>query len=123
MDALISSSSGKQTTVTLAIKALSPPEKRRRALKELGLFWGLALVTLPLPPVHWVSVPGFFFFGLYRAWKRLGEKEAVLPATLSCPECGSSFPMAERAYSEAWEVVCPHCRWPLQVAPKAQRNH
>jgi len=63
VDAQISSSSGKKVGVALEPRIRPVGDRRVAALKGLGIGWGISLVTAPLPPIHWVTVPFFFFFG------------------------------------------------------------
>ncbi len=115
MDVKISSSSGKETQAQVAIRTLSPEEKRANALKGLGIFWGLSLVTLPLPPLHWVTVPGFFLFGIYWGLKKLKEGETFEPARFPCPECGQEVPLQAQAARNPLAFVCPSCRYGLKL--------
>ena len=60
MEGKVSSASGKVVSVTFGLRTLPWEERRGRAFRTLGLCWGFALVTAPLPPIHWLTVPGFF---------------------------------------------------------------
>jgi DNA-directed RNA polymerase subunit RPC12/RpoP len=122
VEARIKSSSGKETRTSVELRILSADERRKNALKALGICWGISILSIPLPPIHWVTVPGFFFFGFYMAWKRWNEKVHSLPFSFPCPECGKTVEVKEHASKEQMEIVCPHCRYSLQVEspPSAQ---
>jgi hypothetical protein len=116
VDGKISSSSGKETKVSFGIHALSQKEKRKNALKALGICWGMMLITLPLPPIHWVTVPGLFLFGIYSFFRKLRQTEDFETAQLSCPECGASFPLDRQPVQNPLAFVCPHCRYGLKLS-------
>lgn len=122
MDARISSSSGHETRVTLRFRNLSQQERRARAGKALAICWLISLATLPLPPVHWVTVPGFFLFGIYLAgmrWREISISEAFV---FSCPECAKEVTASPQASKITWEVVCPHCRFPLRIRVELEQR-
>lgn len=116
MDARISSSSGKETAVSLRFRVLPPDEKRRNALKGLGFFWGLAVLSAPLPPIHWVTVPGFFLFGIYWGFRRLRELEHTEELRFPCPECGQEAGLPAQVARNPLPFVCPACRYGLTLA-------
>ncbi len=116
MDAKISSSSGKELPVAFSIRALSPEEKRKNALKGLALCWALALFSLPLPPIHWVTVPGGFLFGIYWFFYKLKQGEYFEPAVFACPECGGEVPLAAQPAQNPLAFVCPACRYGLKLS-------
>lgn len=115
MDAQIDSSSGKTTHVNIELKHLSAAEKRQLAFKSLGFFWLLSVVSIPLPPIHWVTVPGFFLFGIYKFFQKLREPTHVLPFNGKCPECEKEFPVKEQVAVNPLAFVCPHCRYSLKL--------
>jgi hypothetical protein len=98
---------------------LSAAEKRKNALKGLGLCWLISIVTIPLPPIHWVTVPFFFFFGFYWAFRKLREGTYSEAFTFSCPECSKPVNVAARPYSPRWEAVCPSCKFNLKIEAQA----
>lgn len=117
MDALIKSSNGKETSASFGLRALDAREKRKNALKGLGICWLISLLTAPLPPIHWVTVPFFFFFGFYWAWRKLNEGTYSESFTFSCPECQGPVQVAARPIASSWEAVCPSCRFSLRISP------
>lgn len=113
MDGQINSGSGKTTTAHFQLKHLTQQEKRQLAFKALGLFWLLALITFPLPPIHWLTVPGFFLFGIYQFFKKLKEPTHLEAFTATCPECGKEIPMKAQVAKNPMDFVCPSCRYTL----------
>lgn len=115
MEATIQSTTGKTRQVPVSIRVLPTSEKQKKAWKALGLCWLAMVISAPLPPVHWVSVPGLFIAGIYLFVRRLREGEYTEPFAFACPECGKEVPVKARPVSEEWEQVCPSCHHSLQV--------
>jgi hypothetical protein len=115
VDALVSSSTGKTVTVTVPIRVLSSKEKQKRAIKALLLCWAASIATIPLPPLHWVTVPGLFLGGFYMFFRRMNEKEHSEPFSFQCPECGGEVKVEDRPLTHLWEQVCPQCHFALKV--------
>lgn len=116
MEGKIVSSSGKETPVQFSVRTLNAQEKRKNALKGLGLFWGLAVASAPLPPIHWVTVPGFFLFGIYWGLRKLKEAETLEPFAYPCPECGKEARVETQPARNPLAFVCPHCRYGLKLS-------
>lgn len=115
MDAEIRSTTGKTLHADVAIRTLPATEKRKKAFKALALCWGASVITAPLPPIHFATVPGFFLLGIYLFFRRLNEGQYTEPFSFQCPECSQPVAVAARPVSEEWEQVCPACHYSLQV--------
>lgn len=83
----ISNSDGQQTTGTLSYMVYTKQQRVARAAKIMGIFWGLAVVTLFIPLAHFVLVPGFFIAGPIVAYSRYRITEIVDKANGECPTC------------------------------------
>ncbi|MGE3260421.1 MAG: hypothetical protein AB7K68_01465 [Bacteriovoracia bacterium] len=122
MEGQISSGSGKVSTANFQLKHLSTTEKRRLAFKALGFFWILSLASAPLPPIHWVTVPFFFFFGIYQFFKKMREPTHLEAFTAKCPECLQEVAIKSQVAENPLSFACPHCRYGLRLEwdePKA----
>ena len=77
---------------------------------------GLAVASLPIPPVHWLLVPGFLIAAIISFFVRL-RTGALADGEITCPKCLGSF--AIETQPPAWPllVTCHHCRAQLTVAP------
>jgi DNA-directed RNA polymerase subunit RPC12/RpoP len=115
VEGLIKSSGGKSVTIPLEFRILSLEERRRAAWKGLGINWGLSLAFLPLPPVHWLATPFFFFFGFYWASKKYREEKYLKELNFNCPECNSAVSFKEQPAKNSKEINCPHCRYLLRL--------
>ena len=113
--ALLASSTGKNKELNLHISIMEGPERRKRAFKTLGLFVLLSLVSAPLPPIHWLTVPGFLLLGLYR-FSQILQTPQILPSQeLPCPECEKNFSLKEQYYQDFLALSCPNCGYNLQL--------
>lgn len=115
MEGKISSSSGKELHARFEIRALSPQERKRNAMRMLGICWAISLCSAPLPPIHWVTVPGFFVAGIVMFFRKLREPEHFMPFTFPCPECGKEVAVPPQVVQNPLAFVCPHCRYPLKL--------
>src|SRR5688572_19190049 len=72
----------------LRVHVWSPAERRKRALKVLGICWGAALVSVIMPLVHFVLVPGFLVLGPVAAFFVFAQEAQIQGCESSCPSCG-----------------------------------
>lgn len=111
----LTTNSGKQSSGTVQIQIWSPQYRTRRALKTLGLFWGLSLVTVIIPLLHFVLVPGLFIAGPIVAWVIYRQERMILGGEGICPQCGKAFAIVRA--QEHWPLrdVCSHCHEEVRV--------
>ena len=88
----------------------------KRALKKLGLFWLLALGSVPIIFAHWVLVPGFFIAGPWMAYRTYQVKYTRNHVQGECPVCQEHITIKLEARDELpkW-TYCPLCSAPLHV--------
>jgi hypothetical protein len=92
------------------------PARWQRALKALGKWWGIALLSVFIPVAHFVLVPSFFLFGLFQFSQRLGAVEVPSDAHGKCPDCGAEQPLE---LATQWRVpqlvTCRQCHRGLRL--------
>lgn len=119
IESLVFKNSGgdKSTDALLHITVLDGADSAWRALKRLGLFWLLALVSLPIIGAHWVLVPGFFLAGPVAAVLVYRVKEIMDKATGVCPQCRESIEvkMEPKEALPKW-TYCPKCNNSLHIS-------
>ncbi len=115
MEGKISTTSGKELTIQFQIRTLTAQERKQNALKILGICWGLMIVTAPLPPIHWVTVPGFFLAGFVMFIRKLRQPEHFEKFSFPCPECGKTVDVPPQVVQNPLAFVCPHCRYGLKL--------
>ena len=83
--------------------------RTRVALKKLAIFWGIALVSVLLPVVHFVLVPLFFFLGFFFAYRGFKSEGQVLSGETTCPHCGTKVVVKKQEL--AWPIteICQGC--------------
>jgi len=88
----------------------------KRALMKLGLFWLLAVGSLPIIFAHWVLVPGFFIAGPFMAYRAYKVKSTPINIQGACPVCEKEVDIKLDAKDELpkW-TYCPHCNAPLNI--------
>jgi len=106
----------KSTQANLHTIVFDNKDSTWRAFKRLGLFWLLALASVPIIGAHWILVPGFFIGGPIAAVMVYKTKEAVEKATGVCPECGETIEvkMEPKDLLPQW-TYCPKCNQSLHI--------
>lgn len=104
------------TPASLQTTEYNDKDRLKRALMRLGLFWLLAIASLPIIFAHWVLVPGFIIAGPVIAVMVYRTKETKDHATGLCPTCNESISIK----LEAKDVIpkwtyCPKCNNPLHL--------
>jgi hypothetical protein len=102
-------SNGKEQSGEVRIQSFNPAQRLLRALKFLGICWGLALISVFIPIAHFFLVPGFFFAGLIISYFVYGMESVVLGGESICPNCGAFLPIARG--KEKWPLtdLCAKC--------------
>jgi len=100
----------------LHIKHFDQAECVKRAFGRLGLFWLLAIGSLPIMFVHWVLVPGFFIAGPIVAVLTYRTKKINDNAFGICPACNNdvSIKFEPKENLPKW-TYCPQCNDPLHL--------
>ena len=76
-----------RTVATVRVVSYDRAQRIRRALKGLGMWWGVALLSVLIPVAHFVLVPSFFLYGLYIFARRLTADEVAVAGRGTCPDC------------------------------------
>ncbi|OLB17615.1 MAG: hypothetical protein AUI99_03760 [Gemmatimonadetes bacterium 13_1_40CM_3_69_22] len=107
---------GEPTRGTLTIQGFNRQQRMRRALRELGKWWGVALLSVLIPVAHFVLVPSFLLYGAWQFWQRLGTAELATEARGTCPDCGTeqTFELAPR-WRTPQPVTCKQCHRGLRL--------
>jgi hypothetical protein len=111
---------------TATVLSQRPAERLLRTAAGLGLFWGLALVSVFIPVAHFILVPTFVLAGIAVAVMRAREATRLLRVHGTCPRCGKEqdFEIGGRL-TPARQLDCPKCHNNLTLtagadAPKAR---
>lgn len=105
------------STASLQTTYYDPRDRLKRALLKLGLFWLLAIASLPIIFAHWVLVPGFFLAGPWIAWRTYHVTQVHNHANGPCPTCNTEVDIKlEPSDQLPKRTYCPACNAPLQIA-------
>lgn len=92
--------------------------RNMRALKTLGLFWGLAAVSVFIIILHWVLVPAFLIAGPVMATRKRKVTSEIENLSGVCPACREEIaPKMEADDALPKSTYCPKCNVPLQLVP------
>ena len=108
-------SSRERTRGEVRILSLAPHGRVARAAKMLALMWALAIVSILVPGVHFILVPGFLVAGPVLAFKVARERSLVLGGEGTCPACGELVPISKGAEEWPQTDVCLHCQAFLRI--------
>jgi hypothetical protein len=108
-------SSRERTRGEVRILSLAPSGRVARAAKMLALMWALAIVSILVPGLHFILVPGFLVAGPVLAFKVARERSVVLGGEGTCPACGQFVQMPRGAEEWPQTDVCLHCQAFLRI--------
>jgi len=94
----------------VSVESWEKPERLRRAIKTLGLGWGLAFISIFLPGAHFFLVPGFFVGGPVAAYLVSRQRSVVLGGEGICPNCGAKLIIVRGPVQWPLEDVCTQCQ-------------
>jgi len=100
------------------VKYFSPPEKMTQALKKLGLFWGIALVSVLIPVFHFVLVPLFFFLGIFFGYRSYKSEGRVLGGETHCPHCKNEVKVKPAELQWPVSEICQNCARVVRMEKK-----
>ena len=108
------------TTAVGQVHEWSTFERVRRGVMTLGLLWGLAGVSIFLPILHFVLVPGFLLLGPAIALFQFTEQKRLKSMKGACPRCKveRDFPL-ELRFNGKRSFTCDGCGNLIELAPAA----
>lgn len=100
------------------IQDFSRSDRALQAFKKLGLFWGIALLSILIPVFHFVTVPLFFFLGLFFAFRSYKAEGKVLGGETFCPHC--QYPVKIKPTELLWPLseICQNCTRVIRIERK-----
>ena len=112
----IKDNDGQNTTGEMQTTRFDHGDCIKRGLLKLGLFWLLAVGSLPIIFAHWVLVPGFFLAGpwmAYRTYKITHRRDHI---NGECPACKKTLVIKLETKDDLpkW-TYCPECNAPLHI--------
>jgi len=112
----IKNNDGKSTAGQMQTTWFEHRDRVKRGLLKLGLFWLLAVASLPIIFAHWVLVPGFFLAGPWMAYLTYKTTHRRDHVSGICPDCNEKITIKLESKDELpkW-TYCPACNTPLHI--------
>jgi len=102
-------------TADVFIESLTPRQRWLRAVKMGGICWGLALLSVLVPVLHFVLVPGFLLAGPIAAWLAWRRTESLLGGEVDCPKCGQTYDVGTGGVQWPLQAQCDGCRTTVRL--------
>jgi hypothetical protein len=115
----ITSHSGDPTSGEVIVEEYTPGQRRRRALKILAVWWGLAILFIPVPPIHFVVVPLFLVCGPIFATFARRQYSKIISGSAICPLCKKSFEVVKNTPRWPMDDVCTNCHQHVEITAKS----
>ena len=98
----LSTAQGAVKDGTAYVQRWNPSQRMRRAVKALAITWGLAILAVFIPILHFLLVPILIILGPILASINYNKNSVILGGNAICPNCDNEF-----------EIVRAADRWPL----------
>lgn len=97
------------------VETWEQPERLQRALKIGGILFGLAVLSVFLPGLHWILVPSLLLATPIVAWKTYSQESVVMGGGGPCPKCGAEFQLARAKNVFPMNDLCTKCSSNVRV--------
>jgi hypothetical protein len=111
------SASDKKSRGEVQAKYYEQKERRKRALKGLGICWGIGLFCVIIPLAHFILVPSFLLAGPIAAFFMYMQIDMILGGSGTCPVCGKPFAVARTRIQWPINDVCSACHNSVKIYP------
>ena len=106
---------GEENTSQAEVDRFSLFKRLRNGLVVLIVGWLLAAIVSPIPVLHLVLLPAFFFGAIAFAGWQVLKKGVFLKSTFRCPQCGTEFSIAGEPLSLPRYHHCAGCKQQLYI--------
>ncbi len=97
------------------IRVLSQKDRFLRALRIFALGWGLGVLSIVIPLLHFLLVPAFFVGTVAIAWHYYQQETIRLGGASTCPRCGNLFQIIGGRARWPFTDVCAACQEPVEI--------
>lgn len=123
----ITSGSDQISTGTVFLQVWEKKDRIPRSFKALGITWGLALVSVLIPLLHFFLVPLLLMGGPIVCYWVFHQQQIILGGKGICPDCKKEFKIVRARVRWPLSDICNHChaqvrieRDPLEKLPITQ---
>jgi hypothetical protein len=109
---------GKMASGEVITEHWEAKDRSKRALKILGICWGIALFSIIIPIAHFILVPSFILAGPIAAFFTYQQSDAVLGGKGTCPHCGQPFEIARMKIKWPLDDICAKCHSSVKISLK-----
>ena len=106
--------SGKTGSGEIRFQSYDKWQRTMRAAKVWVICWGMAIVAVLIPFLHFFLVPVLVIAGPIAAWRISARSNAILGGETHCPECGQFTPIIP-AYRLPISDLCGKCQAGFKV--------
>lgn len=108
------------TLADVDVVVLTRPERMKRAVARLGAVWGAAILSVAIPILHFVLVPGLLLLGPVVAVLAFRARvRADVHSGIDCPKCGSRVSATNATYGWPLRLACVECGSRLTANPRS----
>jgi hypothetical protein len=100
---------GSATNGELTIVTHTRPEQTKRALWWWGGLWGVAILSLPFPLLHFILPPTMLLAGPIVAFVIYHQQSYVVGGSGRCPHCGSEIRISRASADWPLKDMCEKC--------------
>lgn len=113
----IESGADKSITLNRQIILLSAKERIKRSFKSAVLYFGLSVVSILIPVLHFVLVPLFLGLTVFMGISHFKNNKQVDLSDVNCPVCGKKLKESTVYFhGESVRLYCYECRNHLIVS-------
>lgn len=106
---IIKGPNNKITPFETAVQNCSRQELLPKGIKRMLKYWGIALLCILIPGLHFILVPAFFFLGIYLGFQTLKLNYKIIEGSFNCPECQKANALRDLWFKESIEPICQEC--------------
>lgn len=112
---ILRNNSFKQSPLDAEIIACTKKDVIILSIKKLGLFWGLAIISILIPILHFVLVPAFLLAGVYAFSSQFKNTHHLTKGGGTCPGCNKFFSIKNINFFEGKKISCELCMEQLAI--------
>lgn len=94
------------------LRAVTRSEAIKKGVTAWLSCWGIAVVTIPIPLVHFVAPPALLLLGPlagFGVFKMYNGAVDITGGEAPCPDCSSLLPMTSRPERWPYDLICLTC--------------
>ena len=113
----IQSGSGHERVLTNEIRKLTTAERTKRGIKSGGAFFGLAVLSIFIPVLHFFLVPTFLLLSVYYSVTKIRNENCLSLHDVTCPVCNKNLKETELFFTgDELRLYCYECQTQLKIS-------